>query len=92
MPGALARVGLALVVEVAALVPLVLHRLGGHQPAVLAVTALPRQSQAHQLHALAAAVAVVIMLLVLLAQQVERAAAGTAARIWGVLLVLVGLA
>ena len=59
---ALARVALALAVEAAALVLLVLRLLGGHQLAVMVALVLRPQSQEHQSLALAAEAAVVIIL------------------------------
>lgn len=68
MPVALARVGPALAEAAVALVLLVLHRAGGHQPAVMAALVSQALLQAHQSHALAAAVVVVIFLSALVEQ------------------------
>jgi hypothetical protein len=70
----MARVGLVLVAEAAVPVLLVLHRVRGLQPAVMAALVLQVLLQERQLLALAAAVVVVIILSAL----VEQGAAATA--------------
>jgi hypothetical protein len=68
MPVAPASLRLELAEVAAVLVLLVLHRVGGHQPAATAVQVRRHQSQEHQSLVLAVVVVVVIILSALVAQ------------------------